>query len=137
MKISYKYLLLFLLLTVQQDGFSEQLNNASDNIYVKAYPDNDINYFYNNNNAESWRLVYGKLVNPPYDPNNSNHCNADEKAPDQALSFNIADFIKNAGDGFDIHNIYVYYDGDSGEKALALRLNERRIKHSLFAMAEF
>jgi hypothetical protein len=80
--------------------------------------------------------VYGKLVNPPYDPNNSNHCNTDEKTPDQALSFNIAEFIKNAGDDFDIYNIHVYYDGDSGKKALALRLNEGKIKNSLLAMAE-
>lgn len=136
MKISYKYVLLFLLITVQQDGFSEQVNNVSNNIYVKAFPNNDINYFYNNNNAESWRLVYGKLSNPPYDPNNSNHCNTDEKTPDQALSFNITDFIKYAGDRFDVHNIHVYYDGDAGEKALALRLNEGKIKNSLFAMAE-
>ncbi|MCX7067937.1 MAG: hypothetical protein NTW85_09635 [Methylococcales bacterium] len=135
MKTNYKYVLLFLLLIAHQNGFSAQENNAPNNIYVKAFPNNDINYFYNNNNAESWRLAYGKLVKPPYDPNNSNDCNSDEGGSDQALSFNIAEFIKNAGDRFDIHNIHAYYDGDSGKKALALRLHEWKIKKSMFAMA--
>ncbi|MFI3190809.1 MAG: hypothetical protein QX190_14770 [Methylococcales bacterium] len=136
MKTNYKYVLLFLLLIAHQNGFSAQENNASNYIHVKAFPDNDINYFYNNNNAESWRLAYGNIVKPPYNTGNSNNCNSDEEGSDQALSFNITDFIKNAGDRFDIHNIHVYYDTDSGKKALALLLNELRIKRSWVAIAE-
>lgn len=136
MKTIYKYALICFLLTAQ-DVFSEQLNNSfSGNIDVKNFPDNDIKYFSNNNKAEAWRLVYGKLSKPPYDPNNENDCNVDEENPDEALSFNISEILKNAGANFNPDNIHVYYDGEAGEKALALRLNEAKIKNSFLAIAE-
>jgi hypothetical protein len=137
MKISYKFVLLLFCLTTQT-VFSGQVDNSSNvAIDVKAFPNNDINYFSNNNKTESWRLVYGELgKQPPYDPNNENHCNTNEENPDEVLAFNISAILKNAGDNFNEHNLHVYYDGDAGEKALALRLNETKIKNSFLRMTE-
>jgi hypothetical protein len=134
MSSSYKYGVLFLCLTAQ-NVFAGQIDNSNKVLIdVKAFPNNDINYF---NKAESWRLVYGELGKPPpYDPDNNNHCNTNEKNPDEVLAFNITGILKNAGDNFSEQHIHVYYDGDAGKKALALRLNEAKIKNSVLRMAE-
>ncbi len=136
MKTIYRYALIFFLVYAQ-DVFSDLTYNPHHNtIDVKPFPNSDIKYFSNNNKAESWRLVYGKLGRPPYNPNKKSHCNANESAPDEVLSFNISEIIKNAGDTFNADNIHVYYDGDTGEKALALLIGGAKIKHSFFAIAD-
>lgn len=135
MKIGYKkYIVLFFFLIVQ-NAFSAQTDNSGHiSIDVQAFPTNNINYF---NTTESWRLVYGKLGNqPPYDPTNKNHCNTSETAPDYVLAFNISEILKNAGDTFSEQYLHVYYDGDAGEKALALQLNDGKIKNSVLRMTE-
>ena len=136
MKKVFKYaLIIFLIYT--QEAFSERVFNPSNyKISVKAFPDNDINYFFNNNKAEAWRLVYAEFSKPPYDSNNKNHCNSDEEGPDEALSFNISEIIKNAGDNFNANNLHVYYDGESGKKALALLLSESKFSKSFISIGK-
>lgn len=136
MKTVYKYVLIFFLIYAPNVFSVQALTVYDHSIHVKAFPNNDINYFFANNKAEAWRLVYAEVSTPPTDPDNQKYCDTAEAAPDKALSFNISEILKKTGDNFNIDNIYVYYDGDSGEKALALWMNDGKIKNSYFAMAE-
>lgn len=136
MKTVCKYALMLFLIVTQQAFSEQELNPSNHGINIKAFPDNDINYFFKNNKAEAWRLVYPEFAKPPYDPNNDNHCDANEIAPDEALAFNISEVIKNAGDNFNIDNFHAYYDGDSGKKALALLLFEPKFKNSFIALGK-
>lgn len=131
MKTACKYALIFFLM-VTQKVFSEQRHD----VYIKEFPDNNINYFFNNNKAEAWRLVYADISQPPADPDGKNHCSGDEVAYDEALSFDISEIIKNMGGNFNIDNIHFYYDGETGKKALALLLNDPKIKNSFISLAE-
>jgi|GEM_PF-2251519 len=136
MKIVCKYTLI-LFLTYTQWVFAERvLNPTNQEIGVKAFPNDDIRYFFNKNKAEAWRLVYAELSKPPADSDNINHCNVDEKGPDQALSFNISEIIKNVGDNFNANNLHAYYDGESGKKALALLLSELKFKKSVISIGK-
>lgn len=131
-----KYALMLFLLVTQQ-AFSEQVSNRyNQGINIKAFPDNDINYFFKNNKAEAWRLVYAEFGNTPNDPHNDNDCNSHETAPDKTLSFDISEIIKNTGHNFNAGNFHAYYDGDSGRKALALLLSDPRLKNSIFALGK-
>jgi len=129
-----KYTLMLLLL-VTQPVFSEQVSH-NKGVNIKAFPDNEINYFFKNNKAEAWRLVYAEFGNTPADSNNDNHCDSHETAPDKTLSFNISEVIKNTGNNFNTDNFHVYYDGDAGRKALALLLSDPRLKNSIFALGK-
>lgn len=127
----FKYALMLFLL-IPQKVFSEQEHD----VYIKEFPDNNINYFFKNNKAEAWRLVYADLSRPPADPDGKNHCSGDEVAHDEALSFDVSNIIKNTGDNFNIDNIHFYYDGESGKKALSLLLNDPKIKNSFISLGE-
>jgi hypothetical protein len=124
-----------LLLLVTQQAFSEQVS-TNKGVNIKAFPDNNINYFFKKNKAEAWRLVYAEFANTPDDPNDDNHCNSHETAPDKTLAFNISEVIKNTGHNFNTDNFHAYYDGDSGGKALALLLSDPRLKNSFFALGK-
>jgi hypothetical protein len=136
MKIIYKYFLIFFIIYAPAIFSAQVPNSFTQRIHVKAFPDNDINYFFKNNNAEAWRLVYAEISNPPPDPENQKHCSTNEVTSDKALSFNISEIIKKAGRNFNIDNIYVYFDGESGKKALSFWLNDPKIKNSYLAMVE-